>query len=90
MLQAQSLVSVDGRPVFGPGFLTLEQIYLLELRQISQASFQPILGIVAPQNPSPTWSISLPQSEFYGADDEVQNQNVAELVHVDPWWLHVW
>lgn len=30
---------------FGPNFITLDQIYLLELRQISEATYQPILAI---------------------------------------------
>lgn len=34
---------------FGPGYITLDQIYLAELRQVSPASFQPILAVLRPQ-----------------------------------------
>ena len=31
---------------FGPGHLTLDQLYLLQLRQVSIASYQVIVGII--------------------------------------------
>ena len=30
---------------FGPGHIELQDLYLVELRQVSQASFQPVLAI---------------------------------------------
>lgn len=36
---------------FGPGFITIDQIYLVELRQVSPASFQPILAVMTPAPP---------------------------------------
>lgn len=41
-------MNIGGDLRFGPGYITLEQIYLLELRQVTHASFQPILAILRP------------------------------------------
>ncbi|KIP09263.1 hypothetical protein PHLGIDRAFT_18669 [Phlebiopsis gigantea 11061_1 CR5-6] len=47
--EAERQINSAQFPRFGPGFLTLDQLYLLELKQISAASYQIILGIVIPQ-----------------------------------------
>lgn len=44
-------MSVNGELRFGPGYITLDQIYLVELRQVSSASFQPILAVLRRQAP---------------------------------------
>lgn len=47
--ESERQIKVEQYLRFGPGYLTLDQLYLLELKQISAASFQVILGTLLPQ-----------------------------------------
>ncbi|EKM55642.1 uncharacterized protein PHACADRAFT_256409 [Phanerochaete carnosa HHB-10118-sp] len=57
-IECASEVTANSELRFGPGYITLDQIYLVELRQVSSASFQPILAVLCRQLPQvlPTYA----------------------------------
>lgn len=77
-------MAIGGRLAFGPNFITIEQIYLLELRQISHASFQPILGISIQQDPISPISPPSMQSGSYYVDDATRD--IEYPASSDLWW----
>lgn len=54
-------MTMGGELRFGPGHITLEQLYLVELRQVSSASFQPILAILRRMQPASPMQLTYAQ-----------------------------
>lgn len=84
LFQEEALAVQNGRWIFGegPGCIGLDQIYLLQLRQVSQGTYRPVLGI---EMPTPNFTIpptptSTPvQGDIFYIDAWANQQLTSEL-----------
>lgn len=70
-------MTMGGELRFGTGYITLEQIYLVELRQVSPASFQPILAVL--RRPQPV----LPMPLMYAQAGATSGRNPEPFIDGD-------